>query len=176
MACGKKGWALIENIQREDLNPIEEAIAYKTYCTEFGVTQEVLAEKLSKGRATIANSMRLLNLPEKIQEMIASGQLSSGHGKTLLSIKDEDRQLEIANYMVKSGTNVREAEALTRQKHKKKKAVLCTNYNDEYIAKEMMQKIGMKVNINRTPKKNILSIEFYDDDELNDIYERLTKH
>lgn len=163
--------ALIENVQREDLNPIEEARAYKSYCEEYGVTQEILAEKISKKRAAVANVMRLLNLPNEIQDMIASGKLSYSHGRSLLVFKDKSEQLKVANYMVAHDVSAREAEKMAREKKKKTKKPL--KYDDVYISEKLTEATGMKVNISRSSKKNVMSIDFYSEDELNKLYDCL---
>ena len=113
-------YALIENIQREDLNPIEEAFAYKKLMEEYGLTQEEVAKELGKSRSYIANTVRLLNLHEKIIDYISKGDLTAGHGKALLSIKDEDKQLHAAEEIIKNDLNVRQTEYITNKKAKKK--------------------------------------------------------
>ncbi len=106
--------ALIENIQRKNLNPVEEAIAYKRLIENFNYTQEELSRKIGKDRATVANSLRLLNLPKDIIEKIKKGQLTAGHARAILSIKEKDRQRKLAEEIVKKKLSVREAEKLSR--------------------------------------------------------------
>src|SRR5690554_1036543 len=109
-------YALIENIQREDLNPIEEAVAYKKLMEDYDLTQEEVAKEVGKSRSYIANTVRLLNLHEKIIEYISKGQLTAGHGKALLSIKDKEKQLLAAEEIIKNNLNVRQAEDITNKK------------------------------------------------------------
>ena len=117
--------ALIENLQREDLNPVEEALAYKSLIKEYNLKQDEIAEKVSKSRTAVTNSMRLLNLPEEVQNMIVDEMISSGHGRALLSIEDEKIQINIANKIFEEKLSVRETEklvkALNNPKEKKEK-------------------------------------------------------
>lgn len=117
--------ALIENLQREDLNPVEEALAYKSLIKEYNLKQDEIAEKVSKSRTAVTNSMRLLNLPEEVQNMIVDEMISSGHGRALLSIEDEKIQINIANKIFEEKLSVRETEklvkALNNPKEKKKR-------------------------------------------------------
>lgn len=106
--------ALIENLQREDLNPIEEAEAYQTLITEYGLTQDQVADRVSKSRTAVTNSMRLLKLSDKVREMVVSGMISAGHARTLLPIKDENVQYEAAITVFDEGLSVRDTEALVR--------------------------------------------------------------
>ena len=110
--------ALIENIQREDLNAVEEAQAYRTLMQEFHLTQEEVAEKVGKSRAAVANRLRLLRLPEKIQGWLAAGELSEGHARAILSLEDEERQLEAARQVMEKKLSVRETEKLVRELQK----------------------------------------------------------
>lgn len=102
--------SLIENIQREDLNPIEEAMAFRSLATEYGLTQEELSQKVGKSRSAIANSTRLLDLPDDVLEMIANGDISAGHGRTLLGLKERDNMLLLANKTVEFDLSVRQLE------------------------------------------------------------------
>ena len=107
--------AVIENIQREDLSPIEEALAYRRLITEFGLTQEEVAERVSKNRSTITNSLRLLNLDDRVRELLEEGKLSSGHARALLAVENRERQYELAMIIIEKGLNVRETEALIKK-------------------------------------------------------------
>lgn len=170
--------ALIENIQREELNPIEEAMAYKRLLKEFNLKQDEIADKVCKSRAAITNSMRLLKLPEEIQQMIVDEKISSGHGRALLAITDVNMQLKLAEQFFDNNLSVREAERLVRlantPKPEKKKA----EYGDEFvyksIEKTMQEIIGSNVLINRKNKdKGKIEIEYYSKEELERIVEML---
>lgn len=106
--------SLIENVQRSDLNPIEEAMAYRQLIEEFGLKQEEIAERVSKNRATIANSLRLLKLDPRVQELLTQGVISNGHARALLAIEDLEQQYGAAELIVKNGLSVREVEKLVK--------------------------------------------------------------
>lgn len=166
-------YALIENIQREDLNPIEEALAYKRLMEEYNLTQEELAKELGKSRSYIANTVRLLNLPEKVIEYITAGKLTAGHGKALLSIKDENKQLQIAEEIINNDLNVREAENITSKKAKGKEK---DNKKDPYIVEieeNLMRILGTKVNLVQGKKKGKIEIEYYTNEDLERILDIL---
>ena len=166
-------YALIENIQREDLNPIEEAIAYKKLMEDFGLTQEEVAKELGKSRSYIANTVRLLNLHEKIIEYISKGQLTAGHGKALLSIKDEDKQLHAAEEIIKNNLNVRQTEDITNNKaNKKGKKTKKEPYIME-LEENLMKILGTKVNLVQGRKKGKIEIEYYDNEDLERIIDIL---
>ena len=162
--------ALIENLQREDLNAIEEALAYKGLIENYKVTQEELSEAVGK---SITNTLRLLNLQSKIIKMIENGEITPGHGKALLRIEDTDKQLEIANRIVKEELSVREVEEIAKKilsdkdiKKAKK------NQKDIYIldAEEKLSNIfGTKVSISSGKKKGKIEIVYNNEEELNDI-------
>ena len=167
--------ALIENIQREDLNPIEEAEAYERLKTEYSLTQEALAEIISKGRADIANSLRLLSLSKKIQKMIASGELSKGHGKALLALKETADAEKVAQNIIKGNLNVRQTEALVRkvneQSEKKPEKEPETGKTDVYtlaikvVESKLREKLGAKVILTDNNGKGKLQIEYTSVDE-----------
>lgn len=166
-------YALIENIQREDLNPIEEAIAYKKLMDEYDLTQEELANELGKSRSYIANTVRLLNLHQKIIEYISNGQLTAGHGKALLSIKDENKQLLAAEEIIKKNLNVRDTESIANEKVKKRNN---EDKKDPYIIEveeDLMRILGTKVNLIQGKKKGKIEIEYYDSEDLERIIEIL---
>ncbi len=171
--------ALIENIQRENLNPIEEANAYKQLIEEHNLKQEELAQRVSKSRAAITNSMRLLKLNEEVQQMVVNKEISSGHARTLLSIEDLDLQIYVAKKIVEQNLSVRDTEKLVKtilKPDKKDKKEKKTEKNAVYIdlEKKMAGKIGSKVIINeKEAGKGKLEIEYYSIDELDRIYELL---
>lgn len=173
--------ALIENVQRADLNPIEEAKAYQMLVQEFGLKQEDVAVRVSKNRATVTNSMRLLKLDERIQEMLIENQISGGHARAILSIEDKEHQYQIANKIIASGLSVRETEKLVKlltKTPKKKKiseqsgADLTVFYRD--LEDKLKSVMGTKVVINKKDKnKGRIEIEYYSSAELERIAELL---
>ncbi|GAA0290956.1 ParB family chromosome partitioning protein [Gracilibacillus halotolerans] len=165
--------ALLENIQREDLTPIEEANAYDKLINELGVTQDQLAKRLGKSRPHIANLVRLLSLPSETIQMINNGSLSMGHGRALLGLKDKTKVVPTARRIVKEKLNVRQVEALIQQlnentpKQKQKKVE-----KDIFITEKenhLTEFFGTNVSINRGKKKGKIEIEFFSDDDLNRI-------
>lgn len=172
--------ALIENIQREDLNPIEEAQAYRRLLQEYNLKQDEIAEKVSKSRTAITNSMRLLKLADEVQQMIIDEMITSGHGRTLLAIEDKDKQILLANQIFDEKLSVRETEKLVKAvvdpKPKKEKE----KYDDEVIYTNLEDKIktivGSNVSINRKSKdKGKIEIEYYSVAELERIVELMEK-
>lgn len=164
--------ALIENIQREDLNPIEEALAYKRLLQEFNLKHDEVAEKVSKSRVTITNSMRLLNLCDEVQQMVIDEMLSSGHARTLVTIEDAELQHRLALEIFDKKLSVREAEKLVKEyTNPKKKIKKETNPQDDIIFEDIENKIktaiGTNVKINRKKNnKGKIEIEYYSSDEL----------
>lgn len=169
--------ALIENVQREDLNPIEEAIAYQQLLQEFELTQEEIAARVSKNRATITNSMRLLKLDKRVQELLVQGQISSGHARALLSLEDGEHQYLIALEIVSQRLSVRDVEKLVKMVGKPKKETKKEEERDlSFIFKDleerMKQVMGTKVNINKKDKnKGRIEIEYYSEAELERLVE-----
>lgn len=167
--------ALIENIQREDLNPIEEALAYKNLGENYNLTQEEIAKQVGKSRSYVANTMRLLNLHQEIIDYISKGELSPGHGKVLLGIKDKKDQLDTAKKIIKQSLNVRDTEALSTKNDKKKKVNKTTK--DPYIRdleEDLMRVLGTKVNLILGKNKGKIEIEYYGEEDLERIIEVLT--
>lgn len=170
-------FALIENIQREDLNPIEEAIAYKRLMQDYSLTQEEVASQVGKSRPYIANTVRLLNLDEGIINYISKGELTSGHGKVLLGIKDKKQQLMTAEQIIKNNLNIRETENITNEKANiikktKKKNLKDTNIID--LEESLMKILGTKVNLVQGSKKGKIEIEYYGYEDLERIIDVLT--
>ena len=165
--------ALIENLQREDLNSIEEALAYKNLIEDYKVTQEELAEAVGKSRPYITNTLRLLNLQNKIIKMIENGDITAGHGKALLRIEDKEKQLEVAMRIVEEGLSVRTVENIAKKIiENKEKRKIEKKEKDIYIidAEEKLSNIfGTKVNISMNNKKGKIEISYNNEDELNDI-------
>lgn len=170
--------ALIENIQRENLNPIEEAIAYRRLMTEFNMKQEELAERVAKNRSTISNAIRLLKLNEKVQNMVIEGKLSSGHARTLIDLEDEGMQYALALKIVEEQLSVRDIEQLVRQMKNPKKVVEKEPIKNAFIYEDLQQKMiavmGTKVNIKQKANgKGKIEIEYYSNDELEHIFDLL---
>lgn len=170
--------ALIENVQREDLNPIEEAMAYQQLIQEFNLKQEEIAERVSKSRTTITNSLRLLNLAKEVQQMLVENRLSSGHARALLSLEDPKQQVELAHKIEQNKMSVREVEKAVKlvgkeKKPKKEKPVdeaLELVFQD--LEERMKTVMGTKVNISRKDKsKGKIEIEYYSESELERIVE-----
>ena len=176
--------SLIENIQRENLNPIEEALAYKRLLNEFNLKQDEVAERVSKSRTAVTNSMRLLKLNEKVQQMVIDDMLTTGHARTLLGIEDQEKQYVVAQQIFDEKLSVRETEKLVKkiQKEKnlpeKKKEELdeqvALAYHD--VEEKMKLILGTKVNIRaKDDKKGKIEIEYYSMDEFNRIFEMMQK-
>ena len=170
--------ALIENLQREDLNCIEEALAYRGLIEHYNVTQEEISEAVGKSRPHITNTLRLLNLGEKIIEMIERGYLTAGHGKALLRVSDIDLQLELANKVVEEELSVRETERLAKKIFENNTDEIDNKIKEKDIfivdVEEKLRNIfGTKVNISKGKKKGKIEIEYYNDDDLNNIVSML---
>ena len=170
--------ALIENLQREELNPIEEALAYRSLIKNYEVTQEEISEAVGKSRPHITNTLRLLNLPQKIMDMIDQGQITAGHGKALLRVNDENLQLELANKVIAEELSGRATEALAKKicednikevpKKSKEKDVFIVD-----VEEKLRNIFGTKVNISKGKKKGKIEIEYYNEDDLNNIVSML---
>lgn len=165
--------ALIENLQRTDLNAIEAARGYKELMKVGNLNQSELAEAVSKSRSAIANTLRLLDLPEEVQQMVFDGKLSAGHARTVLTISDEEKRVSFAEKIVKDNLSVREAERL---------ASLIASGNEErprrpamprsfkMVAKDLRQRFNTQVKVKSSNGKNKIEIEFKDEDDLQRIY------
>ena len=167
--------ALIENIQREDLNPIEEAMAYKKLMEDYKLTQVEVSSQVGKSRSYIANSIRLLNLGENITKFVAQGKLTTGHGKALLGIKDKNEQLKTAEKIITEKLNVRQTEEITNSKKISVNNVE-ENLRDTHIIsleEELMRSLGTKVNLVPGVKKGKIEIEYYGDEDLDRIIDVL---
>ena len=171
--------SLIENIQREDLNPIEEALAYDRLIQEFSMTQEQVAGRVSKSRSAVTNSLRLLKLEGDVRQMVISGELSEGHARTLLGIPNDETQRLLAERIVKEKLSVRDTEKLVKKLTSNvPKKVRARDYQKEAILINLSEQLkiilGTKVSITEKGKnKGKIEIEFYSDDELNRIFEML---
>lgn len=174
--------SLIENIQREDLNPIEEALAYKRLLTEFHLTQDEVAERVSKSRTTVTNSMRLLKLDEKVQQMIIDDMITTGHARALIGIEDKNMQYELAQKIFDEKLNVREVEKLVKniQSPKPKKEPKKINESLELVYRDIEEKLkqslGTKVSIqSKENGAGKMEIEFFSHEELERITEFFMK-
>ncbi|MDD2481026.1 MAG: ParB/RepB/Spo0J family partition protein [Lutispora sp.] len=166
--------ALIENLQREDLNPIEEANAYKSLMEEYSFSQDEIGKRIGKSRSAIANSLRLLNLPGEIIEHLILGRLSAGHARALLSFSEDKKKIEIANRIINEGLNVRQAEKLSQEK-KKTKRIKTKSAEICEIEERLRNIFGTKVTIAHSKKKGKIEIEYYGMDDLDKILELLQK-
>jgi ParB family chromosome partitioning protein len=165
--------SLIENIQRENLNPIEEAQAYKRIMKEYSLKQDELAKAVGKSRSYISNNMRLLNLDDRVVQYIYEGKISGGHGKALLGIKNKEDQVKAAEKIVQFGLNVRDTESTV----KKKKKVRSKKTKENYILdleEQLMSALGTKVTLNTGRKSGKIEIEYYNDDDLERLIDLIT--
>ena len=168
--------SLIENIQRENLNPIEEAMAYKRLLEEFSLKQDEVAERVSKSRTAVTNSMRLLKLSPRVQQMIVDDMISTGHARALLAIDDEEQQYQLANRIFDEKLSVRETEklvkALKNPKTEKKAQKIEHTFVYDNIEEQMKNIIGTKVIVNpKANGKGKIEIEYYSEEELERIYD-----
>ncbi len=167
--------ALIENLQREDLNPVEEALGYKSLMENFSLTQDKISERVGKSRSAVANSIRLLNLPEKILKMLEKGKISTGHAKVILSVSNENDQIHIAEIIVERQMSVRETENFIKNKTKK----LGTKVSSEVklaikdMENSFSKYLGTKVKIRETNGKGKIEISYFSHEEFERIAEFL---
>lgn len=169
---------LIENIQRENLNPIEEAIAYKRLLEEFNLKQDEVAERVSKSRTAVTNSMRLLKLSDKVQQMIIDDMISTGHARALLAIDDPKLQYTLANKIFDEKLSVRETEKLVKEiknpKKPKEKKPVANSFIYQDLEEKMKSVFGTKVSIASKGKgKGKIEIEYYSDDELEHLFDMM---
>jgi ParB family chromosome partitioning protein len=170
---------LIENLQREDLNPMEEAEGYQVLLTDYGMTQEEVARRMGKSRPAITNALRLTALPPEVREMLIQGQLTAGHGRAVLMVEGTNAQVAFAGHIAEQGLSVRQAEAAAKNftlEPKKEKKAPTEDPNRIYIAeveKSLSGRLGRKVTITAGRKKGRLELEFYDTDDLNELLDLL---
>lgn len=171
--------SLIENIQRENLNPIEEALAYKRLLTEFHLKQEEVARRVSKSRTAVTNSMRLLKLADEVQQMIIDESLTTGHARALITIEDEIKQIEIAKKVVNEKLSVRDIEKLVKdlnkpKKEKKESKQLKNDFIYQDIEEKLKQSLGTKVTVSaKEDGSGKIEIDFYSSEELDRILDLL---
>jgi len=169
--------ALIENLQRKNLNPLEEALGYKSLIEKFGYTQEEVAEKVGKDRATVANLIRLLKLPAVIQEDLMEERLTVGHAKALLSLDSEEKQIYVRNLILQKGLSVRETEKLVSQliQGKSAKRKKEPDPNLVYLSEELSKLVGTKVEVKTRKKKTYFIFEFDNLEKVEDFIENLKR-
>ena len=170
--------ALIENLQREDLNPIEEAEGYKALLETHDLTQETVAKRVGKSRSAIANSMRLLNLPESVREMTRDGKISAGHARTLLSFEDVETAKQVAQEIVEKGLSVRDVERLVQKKPTAEKVAKIKRRDSFYDEVELAlsSELGRKIKVNKGRGKGTIEIEFYGKDDLKELANTICKN
>lgn len=169
--------ALIENIQRENLNPIEEAEAYKKLMEDFDLRQDELGKTIGKSRSYISNTLRLLKLDEKVIDQLYRGELTEGHGKVLLGIKDKEEQVKLAKLIIDTGLNVRKTEDEVKRVKNKKKGKT-SDKRDPYLIDledQLIRTLGTKVNLKMGDKKGKIEIEYYSNEDLERIFDILTQ-
>lgn len=165
--------ALIENVIREDLNPVEEALAYKSLMDDYGMTQEEVAKTVGKSRAVIGNAVRILNLPDEILELLRKKELTMGHGRALLSVADEEKQLELAKKAAGGLVTVRQIEKAGAEKKEPEKPLTPTFLKELELS--LHEALGRRVKLSGTENKGTIQLEFYSREDLNEVVEALTK-
>ena len=169
--------ALIENLQRENLNPVEEALGYKSLMETFSLTQDKISERVGKSRSAIANSLRLLNLPDKVLSMLEKGEISTGHAKVILSVSNKNEQIQIAELIFEKKMSVRETENYIKNKSKTKKSGPAVSSEVKMAIKEMenafSKYLGTKVKIKDSNGKGKIEIAYYSHDEFERLMELL---
>lgn len=169
--------ALIENLQRQDLNAIEEARGYRRLLTEYQMTQAELADKVSKSRSAITNTLRLLDLPDEVQDMIGSSKLTAGHSRAVLAVPDEALRVRLAQKIVDEGLSVREAENMARlfaagQTEREPRPAAPKSF--KIVARKLRRMLGTNVRVRLTPKKGRIEIDFTGEEDLGRIFGLLT--
>jgi len=176
---GKLELALIENIQRDNLNPIENAYAFKKLINEFNFTQQEVGKKIGKSRESIANTLRLLNLPAEIQRAILENKIKEGHGRVILSIPNVDKQLLFLKEIIKNNLSIRQAETMANKINRADPGRPKRKIRKDAQLKELEEKLenvlGTRVRLTKKGKKGKIVIEFFSSDELNNIIKKLSK-
>lgn len=170
--------ALIENLQRQDLNPVEEALGYQTLMEEYGLTQEDTAQQVGKSRSAVANTLRLLALTPEVLEMLKQGELTAGHARAILSLKSEKQQLEAAKKIIALSLSVRQAETLCKNMNKEKPEKTAVTFEVNYVAeceKSLSKHLGRGVKIVNGKRKGRFELEFYGEEDLQTLLEALMK-
>lgn len=170
--------ALIENLQRQDLNPVEESLGYQALISEYGLTQEEAAARVGKSRPTVANALRLLHLPDSVLDLLRQGSLTSGHARAILSLKSEKEQLEAAQKICALGLSVRQAELLCKNMSKEPKPEKEATFAVDYVAeceKFLSKHLGRGVKIVNGKRKGRFELEFYGQEDLQNLLDALMK-
>ena len=170
--------ALIENLQRQDLNVVEEALGYQALIQEYGLTQEEAAERVGKSRSTVANTLRLLTLSPEVLEKLKTGQLTAGHARAILSLKSEKKQLEAAQKIIALALSVRQAETLCKNMNKEKPREKEITFAVDYVAeceKSLSKHLGRGVKIVNGKRKGRFELEFYGEEDLQNLLDALMK-
>lgn len=170
--------SIIENVQREDLNPVEEAFAYKALIDKFGMTQEEVAAKVGKNRSTVANLLRLLDLPDEILELLKNGELTAGHARALLALSDEEKMLSLAQKIIDKGLSVRDVEKTIRLLNYEPEAEVETESTQKKVyMKDLEHKavsvLGRRVRILKSAKKKVVELAYSDDADLEELLKRI---
>ena len=164
--------ALIENIQREDLNPVEEAFGYGALIERYGLTQDQVAKQVGKSRSAVANMLRLLDLPDEVLEMLKNGDLSAGHARALLPLEDDNAIIDLANKVVAKELSVREVENAVRrikeraEEEEEPKVVSQVKLHMRELERRAMSSLGRKVRISRSTKKKVVELTYDNDEDL----------
>ena len=174
--------ALVENLQREDLNPIEEAMAYEALATEYSLTQEEISQRIGRSRSAITNSLRLLGLPEDVKDLVADNEISAGHARTLLGLKDKEKYNEAIHLIITKELSVRDTEKLVKKMNNAKPAEITVvtdkvevDYRKE-LERRMTQRLGRKIAIKDKGKAKKLEISYEDNKDLEDLIIKLCGH
>ncbi len=170
--------ALIENLQRQDLNPVEEALGYQSLIEEYGLTQEETAERVGKSRPAVANTLRLLSLSPEVLEKLKRGELTAGHARAILTLKSEKKQLEAAQKIIALALSVRQAETLCKNMNKEKPAKQEITFAVDYVAeceKSLSKHLGRGVKIVNGKRKGRFELEFYGEEDLQNLLDALMK-
>ena len=169
--------ALVENVQRADLNPLEEAVAYETLIQEFGLTQGQVAERVGKSRVAVANTIRLLQLPDEVKQAVLEGQIREGHARALLGLSDDQAMVEALKLVIDRGLSVRQTEELVRRLNAPAKPSpeddLSASPETKALEDRLRARLGTKVSLFRTRKGGRIVIHFYSEEELAELYEML---
>jgi len=167
--------ALVENIQRENLNPIETAMAYRKLVDEFNLTQDELAKRLAKSRSSVANTLRMLNLPDEIRQALIEGKIGEGHAKYLVGLESEEKQLNLFRKIIRNNLTVSDVAEEARKMGGTKAARIKINYADKDKEFALREFFGAKIEIKRKGRGGQIIIDFYSDDELGEIVEKVKR-
>jgi len=168
--------ALIENLQREDLNPMEEAIGYRTLMDTYGMTQDQAAQVVNKSRPAVANALRLLQLPQEVTDLVSAGKLSAGHARTVLAFEDEQEQIAVAKQAVDKGLSVRELERMAKAAKREPRTPRAPQRRDAFydeVELALRENLGRQVKVSVTAKGGVLQIEFFDPEDLRALANKL---